>query len=176
MERFSSIIGRTASKHNVKVTTPNVTLKINVEKPRQALKNFAKINLPDVQCFADTIHGVDAEIEALKLRANAWARGEIDELRRLFSATHKVDCVAELQNAALMGSLGSELGAQQAVDNLKAELMRVGLEARQKWLAAAEKALASNATTFAMLSVDQLMRADGFLNELRLRGYQIDEP
>jgi hypothetical protein len=176
MEHFSSIIGRAASKHHVRVTTPKVTLKITIDKPRQALKNFAKINLPDVQCFADTINGLDADIAALKLRANAWARGEIDELRRLFNVTQEVDCVAELQNAALIGSLGSDLGVQPAVDKLKAELLRVALEARQKWLAAAEHALANNATTFAMLPIDQLLRADGYLNELRLRGYRIEEP
>jgi hypothetical protein len=47
---------------------------------------------------------------------------------------------------------------------------------RAVWLAAAHKALAANAQTFAVLPMDELLKADGYLAALRAEGYQVDAP
>jgi hypothetical protein len=52
------------------------------------------------------------------------------------------------------------------------------LEQRVKasWLAAAETALGTNKSTFAMLSMSELLNPDGLVASLRAKGYQVDEP
>ena len=44
------------------------------------------------------------------------------------------------------------------------------------WLETAEKSLAANPTTFAIVPFVKLTRADGYLEKLRARGYLIEAP
>jgi hypothetical protein len=44
------------------------------------------------------------------------------------------------------------------------------------WLAEAERALASNASTVAVLPMRDVLRTDGYLAGLRTRGYVVTEP
>jgi hypothetical protein len=44
------------------------------------------------------------------------------------------------------------------------------------WLEAVEAALAANASTVAVLSIDQILRPDGFVAQLRARGYVVEDP
>ena len=44
------------------------------------------------------------------------------------------------------------------------------------WLAAARKALETNRQTFAMLSMDELLKPDGYLAKLRAEGYTVEAP
>jgi hypothetical protein len=47
---------------------------------------------------------------------------------------------------------------------------------KASWLAAAETALGTNKSTFAMLSMSELLNPDGLVASLRAKGYQVDEP
>jgi hypothetical protein len=44
------------------------------------------------------------------------------------------------------------------------------------WLAEAERSLASNASTVAVLPMRDILRPDGYLARLRATGYVVDEP
>ena len=44
------------------------------------------------------------------------------------------------------------------------------------WTAAAEKSLAANQTTFAIVPLAKLMRDDGYLAGLRAKGYDVEAP
>jgi flavin-binding protein dodecin len=44
------------------------------------------------------------------------------------------------------------------------------------WLAAAEQALARNASTVAVLSIDEILKPDGYVARLRQKGYAIEDP
>lgn len=114
----------------------------------------------EIACFEQQVRHMEEDLDAMKQRANAWAQGDIDTFRYL-------PLVDEESNACL----------ELALNSSERELL-VGMDAalRQKWLAAAEAALAKNASTFAMLNIDQLLRADGYLAALRERGYDIREP
>lgn len=45
-----------------------------------------------------------------------------------------------------------------------------------EWLRMAEAALAANATTFAVLPLEDLVAPDGYVARLRAPGYEIDAP
>jgi hypothetical protein len=46
----------------------------------------------------------------------------------------------------------------------------------QAWLQAAEAALATNAQTFAVLPMEQVLASDGYLAQLRAMGYAVQAP
>jgi hypothetical protein len=43
-------------------------------------------------------------------------------------------------------------------------------------LSAVEQALASNASTVAVLSIDQILKPDGYVAQLRAKGYAVEDP
>jgi hypothetical protein len=49
-------------------------------------------------------------------------------------------------------------------------------ELDDRWLAAAERALAANDTTFAILDIVDLLREDGLMAEIRALGYEVAAP
>ncbi|MDY6982355.1 MAG: TraB/GumN family protein [Pseudomonadota bacterium] len=114
----------------------------------------------ELACFEQQLRHMEEDLEPMKRRANAWAQGDIDAFR-------DEPLVGDESNACLDLILGSS-----------EEDLLVGMEAvlKQKWLDAVDAALATNASTFAVLGIDELLRADGYLAALRERGYDIREP
>ena len=92
----------------------------------------------------------------MKERANAWAIGDVDALRRFDYPDPQGDCLAMLFSASGLANLRDELYAM--------------------WLGEAERALATHATTFSVLPMRELVAADGLLAQLAARGYAITAP
>ncbi|HZP65978.1 MAG TPA: TraB/GumN family protein [Rudaea sp.] len=148
-----------AKKHRVHVTEPEVT--IPLDDPKQAIQDFKSTTGDrDVACLAATITRLETDLEAMRQRANAWAIGDIQALQRLPYPDQRSACLAALEsNERLHAQI--EAAKEQVVD---------------AWLAAAEKALASNLSTFAVLPMGELLAADGRLERLRSRGYAVEAP
>ena len=158
-EIFDRII-KIASDNKVKVTNTGVSKQL--DDPRTLVRDFKQAKLEDLACFTKTLDTLDADITATRQRANAWANGNIAEINRLDYADREAACgTALLNNAAVKKIPGFEHLEQEARDN---------------WLAAAEKALAANAHTFAMLHMKNIVGPDGALAALQARGYTVESP
>ena len=152
-------VEKLARKARVRVTEPEVTIK--VEKPRAAIKDFKQAPLEDVECFARTIERLESDLDLMKVRANAWATGDVAKLRQLAPVDNASACIAVVMNAQVMRDRGyTDWPARRAA----------------AWLAAVDEALARNASTVAVLSVDQILRPDGYAAQLRARGYVVEDP
>lgn len=114
----------------------------------------------ELVCFEQQVRHMEEDLEPMKRRANAWAQGDIDAFR-------DEPLVGEESNACIDLVLGSS--EQSLLVDAEATL-------KQKWLDAAEAALAKNTSTFAILDINELLRADGYLAALRERGYDVREP
>jgi hypothetical protein len=110
----------------------------------------------EIACFETILSSIEHDLDGIAQRARAWAIGDIEALRRFDYPDVVQDCVS---------FIGSAEGLQQAMDS-----------ADEKWLAAAERALGANRTTFATLDVRELIRPDGLLARLRQRGFEVREP
>jgi hypothetical protein len=145
-------------QHGVKSTPTRVQVKI--KDPKGLAKSFSRAELDDVQCFRNLLDRLELDVASAALRANAWAVGDIAEIRRLFGAsmTPCYQALADTEAARAMG-LGEGMARSEA-----------------QWLDAAEKALATNATTFAVLPMSQLLEPDGLLARLQRRGYEVVVP
>jgi hypothetical protein len=152
-------VEKLAKQAKVKITTPEVTVK--VEKPRTAIKDFKRAPLSDVECFATTIERLESDLDLMRVRANAWATGNVGKLRELTHVDNASACIAVVMNAQVMQDRGyTDWPERRAA----------------AWVAAVDEAFASNASSVAVLSIEQILRADGYAARLRAKGYLVEDP
>jgi hypothetical protein len=152
-------VERLARKARVRVITPE--LQVKVDKPRAAIREFKSMPLPDVECFARTIQRLESDMDLMRARANAWSVGDVETLRRLAPVARASACIG----AVLESNLARERGYSDMPQRLK-----------EAWVEAAELALARNASTLAVLPVEEILKPDGYVARLQARGYVVTEP
>jgi uncharacterized protein YbaP (TraB family) len=134
---------------------------LKVDNPRQLIKDFKKSPLDDVACFASTLKRLETDIDAMRVRANAWAKGDIDVIRKLDFGEQET-CSNVIRNSSVLRDHPSFQGAEE--------------RHRAKWIANAEAALARNASTFAVLSMSDLLDPKGLMATLAAKGYKVEQP
>jgi len=152
-------VEKLARKAKVKITEPEVT--VPVDKPRAAIKDFKRTPLDDVECFAKTIARLESDLDVMKVRANAWATGDVARLRELAPVDNASACIAVVMNAQVMQERGyTDWPERRAA----------------AWLSAVERAIAKNGSTVTVLSIDQILKPDGYVARLRAAGYRVEDP
>lgn len=158
------VVGRLAKKHELRVTTPLLEFPIKADEIKARIREFSKESLPDAQCFAQTLDYTEAlakrDVEAA--RARAWATADLETLENL----------PPLPNPGLTCILAI-LSSEVAQEVLPRDIPE---QVHSRWVAEAERALRDNETTFAIVPLAKLMRADGYAARLRARGYVVDAP
>ncbi len=153
------VVKRAAKDHDVPTERPEITLV--VEDAKAAVKEFANSPVSDLDCFRKTMDQVENDLDTLATRANAWAQGEVAMLRELPYTDNSQACTDALLSTGLAQRSGfSDLPAR----------------AKAAWLAAAEKALAENPESFAVLSMARVVGEKGYLVELEKLGYAVEAP
>lgn len=134
---------------------------VKIDNPRQLIKDFKKSQLDDVACFSNTLKRLETDIDAMRVRANAWAKGDIDAIRKL-DFNEQESCSNAIRNSAVLREHPAFQGAEE--------------RHRAMWLANAEAALAKNASTFALLSMKDLLDPKGLMAMLAAKGYTVEQP
>lgn len=148
-----------AKQSKIRITEPRFEPRI--ANARAAVKAFSNQPMDDIECFDKTLKRLETDLDAMRVRANAWARGNVDQIRKLPETDHSYAC-----NAAF---LGSPLAKAAGPLDLRQEMDRV-------WLKEATRALASNKVTVAVVPITRLTAADGYLPALKAQGFQVEEP
>jgi hypothetical protein len=171
------LVEKAAKRNKVPIVDPTVPLEMHFDQPRAVLKKVAKIPFPDAECFATMIDGLERDLESMRERANAWAIGDVAELERLYQTKLTESCGEMLATALIAGGdTASELGIDELVNRVKNEATQADSELRRQWQAAAEAALASYETTFAVLPMSEIVRPEGRLPQLAAKGYDLIAP
>ena len=152
------VIDRSVKRHKVSKTSP--TVMIGIEDPKQALAEFSESKLDDLDCFGKTLERLESDLGTMRERANAWAIGDLDALRALPYSDQNEACLRAAAQAGVLRKRAGDIEAQ--VEAL--------------WLASAEKALANNAVTFAVLPMRELLKPDGYIAKLQAKGYAVEAP
>ena len=137
------------------------SVRLALEDPKAALKQFGESDLADRECFAGTMDRIETDLDTMRARANAWAVGDVDGLRALPWQNHYAICLEALTGSALAASLG--------FDDVPGRM-------REAWLERAEAALDEHPVSFAVLPMHHLLDHDGLLAALGARGYAIETP
>lgn len=153
------VIRAAASKHNVKIT--QLRYEPAISDPRAALKELRSTRLADVDCFAKTIERIETDLASMRVRAKAWAAGDINAIRSLPVLDQRAACEVAIQKASFMKTLGTQDLLTQ-IENM--------------WLNAAESAIKNNKVALAVLPIGRIVSADGYVAKLRARGYSVEEP
>jgi hypothetical protein len=154
------VLKRAIERHGLRETLPKWELKVT--DPKALLAEAAHARLDDAGCLEATVQELEAGADRLRLRANAWAAGDLAALRALPDPGQRRRACAD----AVMESPQLRKRGGDGID----ERMRA------LWLEAAETALARNKSTFALLPISNLLSADGYLAELAARGYVVEAP
>jgi hypothetical protein len=152
-------VEKAARKRKLVITRPVVN--VTVDKPRDLIREFKQAELEDLECFARTIERLETDLDLMRVRANAWATGEVGVLRQLAPVDQAGACLAVVT--------GSELLQSRGLADLPSRL-------NDAWLAAVEEALARNVSTVAVVWMSQLLADDGLLVQLESRGYRVEAP
>ena len=145
--------------HHPAVTVVKET--ITVSDPKPLLKEFSKTTLDDVACFENTMKLIETELGTMRQRANAWATGDMATLQVLPPPHQWEACSAAISEAGI----GKRLGFGDVERKLE-----------DRWMAAAEKALATNQVTFALLSASNVFGPKSYLAKLKAKGYTVMAP
>ena len=148
-----------AEQGHVKLVKPSVTLEI--KEPRQAVKAFAAEGPDGIACLGLVLDVVSNQLPNFRARANAWATGDIDTLRRVPEGAYRDTCKSAITGAGFAKALG--------IDNLPARV-------ENAWLAAADAALAANTQSFAVLPMHDVLNPNGYLAAMQARGYTVTAP
>lgn len=141
-----------------------------------ASEEFARWEL---DCFEKVLVYFEQDFSRVKRRANDWARGSADELldpsplHGLGDACNHPPLIPE--NSLAMAELRRK--APEMAGNL-APLLTGNREegesiSRQRWLAAAEAALARNKVTFSVLAVEDVVGERSLVSQLEEKGYEV---
>lgn len=146
-----------AKKHKVKITVP--TYEFAVDKPRQTLKHFKQTEMDDVSCFAKMVDHLSADLDTMKLRANAWATGDLAALASLPITDPSSECF----DAFMKSSFAEEEGVKDLPAKVEAE-----------WFAKIDEALTNNAVSFAVIGTAEMLKKESVMAKLKAKGYRIE--
>ena len=153
-------IAAMAKKYKVKPTTVYVAAAVN--DPSQLMKDFKKSTMDDVACFSHTLNALETDIDAMRVRANAWAKGDLAVIEKLSYAEREDSC----RKAMINNSAFKKVAAMQ---DIRARV-------RDAWLVAAENALFANKSTFAVLPMSSIVGENSYVGALEAKGYRVDKP
>ena len=155
----NEVLTKAIETHHPSVTVVKET--ITVSDPKPLLKEFSKTTLDDVACFENTMKLIETELGTMRQRANAWATGDMATLQVLPPPHQWEACSAAISEAGI----GKRLGFGDVERKLE-----------DRWMAAAEKALATNQVTFALLSASNVFGPKSYLAKLKAKGYTVMAP
>jgi uncharacterized protein YbaP (TraB family) len=130
---------------------------LDVEDPSGALKEVGALPPSvEVSCLQTTVTRLETDLPAMQERANAWAVGDVDRLRRLNFPDQREACMNALSNSPRIKALFERASAG--------------------WDSAADAALATDRVSFAIRPIYDLLAADGPLARFRAKGDTVEGP
>lgn len=173
------LVRETAQQHMVPIRRlPTLSRAVRVESLGRIVRDARKkVQQAEMDCFLRRLDSVEADLEDNKQRANAWARGDIARLRALPQADQRSDdCIYAMVVGYTRQDGKNAAKARKIMADFEWHEEQGVVQAQRDWVAAARKALEVNASTFAVLPIDDVLRADGHLAALRALGYTVEDP
>lgn len=152
-------VERIAKRHDREIVP--VEVRITIDDPRDALREFEKAPVNDTACMEATLKRLETDTQAMVERANAWAVGDLRTLGELEFESEIRACALALLDVEALRKRGFNDLPKRVVD---------------EWVRVAEESLASYATTVAIADYQVLTADDGLLAAMRAKGYVIIAP
>lgn len=148
-----------AKKKDVPITRPEI--EIPIKDPKKFIKEFSASALNDTVCFDKTLLFIEQDVQNMERRGMYWAEGNVSALQEISFVDASGACVE-----AVLGSAALQNSAIQGLQE----------KAKSLWLEAAITALENNVSTVAVMNMAELLKSDGYLAQLRAKGYTVIAP
>ncbi|NKB32432.1 MAG: hypothetical protein GKR91_04975 [Pseudomonadales bacterium] len=148
-QKVSSRLRRIARRNDAVLIDHVKSLDVNL-----TIEAFESTSLADgIACLDSTLRTIETDLEAMIIRANAWAVGNAELLLNLVYPDKSEFC-----GSAVFKS--DEIG-------------RIASETRSEWVDSIEYALSSYENSFANFPMREIVHPEGLLNHLRQKGYTV---
>lgn len=148
-----------AKESGIKIT--DTTYVMIMKDPRADAKLFKQVTLDDQQCLSGILDATEHDLSQATLRANAWATGDLQALRKVLADPQEDQCLSALGNTSFAKKVG---------------MTDIAGHMRHRWVEAAERAIGRNRRTVALLPMEQIIARDGYLSTLQSDGYTVTAP
>jgi hypothetical protein len=154
-----STVRKLAKKYRLKKV--DAEYHIFIRDPKALIKNFKKASLDESACFSFQLDDLEYSLAESVLQANAWATGNAAALKSSLERKPEDPCWEGISNVSFIKDLG--------IEDLVASI-------NEAWLKAAERSLAENERSFALLEMSDVLLPNGLLAKLQARGYTVLGP
>jgi len=155
----SPLIEKVAKQHGIEIERPR--LEVRIDDPKGAIRDFRKAEIDDAECFHQMLDHLENDLNNMRIRANAWARGDLLTLREVTFTNPSQACL----EAVFESRFAKEQGIHDLGERLDA-----------MWLEHAQAIIAGHETSFAALPMGNLLGEKGQLAALAARGYTVEAP
>lgn len=158
-----STISKFVERRDIRTTRPTVRIEVPANDLRHALGRFLEQDLPDTECFDISLQLIQqvADGARMRARANAWATADLLALSEL-------DKLPEPTLPCTEAMLHSTLARQFVPADL-------GERFAQAWTNEAERSLAMNRSTVAILPFSEVVDPNGLVGILKSKGYRVSD-
>jgi len=153
-------ISQMAKKNKLNIVVTEVDLPL--EEPARMIKEFKKSSLEDAACFAKTLERLETDLDTMRLRANAWAKGNLEEIQKLNYADREGACRTAMFSSSVIKD--------------RPEFQTLEARMTEAWLAAVDKSLETNKSAFATMALHRMLDPNGIVAALQARGYVVEKP
>jgi hypothetical protein len=138
-----------------------VVLDLKIQDEKAYVRDLTQISTErELACLRSVVEHLEKDLPSLRERANLWSLGDVGRLRPLLPADEPIAC----------------FDAVMSVSRFRSEYDQVSTRLDALWISIAEQALQKNRSTLAVVGIKKLLADDGWLAQLRSRGYEIREP
>ena len=118
------------------------------------IQGYENILLEDeIACLQSTLETIETDLEAMIVRANAWANGDADLLLKLDYPDRQQVCFESITSTD--------------------EVKSIVEQARIEWVESIESALTNNKKSFANFPMREIVHPEGLLAQLKQQGYAV---
>jgi uncharacterized protein YbaP (TraB family) len=148
-----------ARRHKVRIR--QLQIELPVDDPKALIRDFAAIPPEkEIPCLVATLDRIDRDLPNMRRRAQAWAVGDLATLRSLPVVNQQQTCIEALLERPKLRELAEQARA-------KVEADRPGIISYM---------LLAHPHSFTAEPLDDLLKPDGLLAQLRAAGYAVEEP
>lgn len=141
-----------------------------------AVAMLAGASYGDVECLIGNLERLDPAMEALKVQASAWMRGDMGAFLAAGDGVRLQECMTDLVAAVSGGQLPGSSDGRKAQDRYYHAVRESSRKVQRRWLREVQAAVRKNEVTFSVLPIEGLLADDGYLAKLRARGFVLEEP
>ncbi len=158
------VVSRIAEANGIETTTPALHFTFAVKNIKKTVRRFMEEDIDDVECFTTTLDLVRAIADdpTMNARASAWATADLVSFA-------EIPPLPNPHEACSKALLASSVAREFIPDNL-------GEQIDALWISEAERTLAENTSTFAILPLSELIAPDGYIATLQQKGYVVQKP